>query len=156
MTVVWRVLPHVGIDSITLGMSRGDIVAQRGDPDKGSTNSVLYYSSDSRVALNLDVGGVLEYIEASWDHVTRPRAVLGEVDLFGAPADDVVRQLARRSASRVAEGGQSVVFGELDLVLWRPTLPSDYDDDDPEDEYRRGAFWMTFGVGRPGYLRDRG
>jgi len=43
---------------------------------------------------------------------------------------------------------------ELDLALWRPTLPHHYQPTDPEDEYRNGRYWMTIAIGHGGYFRE--
>jgi hypothetical protein len=86
----------------------------------------------------------VEYIELSGGSAVR--AFYGGLDVFATPADDVVEFISHDSAfdPNGREIPYSYIFPDLQLSLWRPTIPESPSDTD-------GRYFCTIGIGRRGY-----
>jgi len=134
-------------------MTREEVAAAVGQPGPGSGPSVYYYH-DSCFQVNFDDEGKVTYIELSWCP-SQFQVQWNEHSVFDLTADDVVRILTQEGPGVEEEDGHSYVFYDMDVGLWRPVLPSDYQPEDVMDEYRNGKYWTTIGVGFGSFFRDK-
>jgi hypothetical protein len=146
----YTVQPFIGVGPVRLGMSRDE--ARRVMPEpakpfrKGRTPR---YETDAfhQSAFQVFYGGdqpTVEYIELSRGSVIR--ALYRDLDVFSTPADEVVAFVSRDAAfdQTHRELPYSYIFRDLQLSLWRPTIPESDTDTD-------GRFFSTIGVGKRGY-----
>jgi len=71
--------------------------------------------------------------------------------VFDTPAEELVEYISGECRDRDYD---EVEDFELDLAVWRPTLPSNYEPTEPDDGYRRGRYWMVIAIGHGGYFRE--
>lgn len=149
---VFDLLPHVGAGEIRLGMSRSEVRRLLGDPVMSyekvpGTPLTDRYFADLQAAY--DRQDRVEYIELNGPGDVD--AVFHGRSLLFLPADEVLEWMSRFAQYDRAhpELGHSYIYPELDLSLWRPTVP-----DSPEDE--DGRFFRSIGIGRAGYHSGKG
>lgn len=143
--LVFELKPGEGIPPIRLGIPRDELISVIGEPPQDDTPKVLYYFQ-ARLQINLNELCRVCYVELDM----RPgetAVYFRGVDLVSTPADSVVDLFAQHYRGEESNGGHSYDFPEVDVRLWRPMLPTDYDESDPEDNYRKGRYWLTVGVG---------
>jgi len=116
-----------------------------GKPAENYADKILHYHSNC-LQISLDETGLVRFIELSAGGEISAR--YGDALIFDTPADELVAIIERDGKGVPDDMRLGVKFFDLDLALWRSVLPSDYDPDEPEDEYRNGKYWMTVGVGR--------
>lgn len=151
---VYEAIPHGGIGPVKLGMTRTEVhrvmpgprEAFLKGPDAGHETDAFHDSG-----FQVFYAGnppVVEFIELSRD--SGFRALYGGLDVFATPADRVVAQVSADAPFDPAhfDLGYSYIFPDLDLSLWRPTLP-----ESPEDA--EGREFSTIGIGVAGYFGDR-
>ncbi len=140
--------PHVGAGVVRFGMSRSEVKRALGDPVKsypklpGAPLTDTYFGADLQVSF--DPADRVEYIELNGPGAVK--AVFQGRSLFELPADDVLEWMKRFAEYDPdnPEIGYSYVYPDLDLSLWRPTLP-----EGPEDD--EGRSFRSIGMGRAGY-----
>ena len=104
-----------------------------------------YYGGEFSVFY--DSGMKVQYIELSAS--TENTVYYNGVDVFNTPADDLVQLITRDYAfdPNDFELGYTYMFPEIELSLWRPTIPESDDDEE-------GRYFQTIGIGRRGYYSD--
>ena len=142
----------IGVGPVRLGMSRAQSRCAMGltpDPfQKGSSPILTDAYHDAAFQVFFDADDKVEYIELSshGPFVVTFKAVL----VFELPAEDLVAFIAKDTPFDPDdwELGYSYIFPELELSLWRPTLPESDQDED-------SRYFRTIGIGRRGYYSDR-
>ena len=143
-----EVVPLVGVPPLRFGMSVDEVASVLGEP-RGERDGASYYVLGSRLRADFPDGKVV-FVEISW-LPGAPAVIYRGVSVFDTPADELVEHISGERPDR--EDFEFTDF-ELDLGLWRPMLPSDYEPTEPEDEYRNGRYWMTIAIGSGGYFRE--
>jgi hypothetical protein len=100
---------------------------------------------DASFQITFDGNNCVEFIELA--NSASFSVTYNAWDIFGTPADELVIQISATTAydEDDPELGYSYVFPELDLSLWRPTIPGDEGEPD-------GQYFASVGIGRPGYF----
>ena len=146
----YTVQPFVGVGPVLLGMSRDEVRLAMPEPSKpfmkGQTSRCevdafhhnafqVFYDAETVTA---------EYIELSRGSVFR--ALYRGLDIFATPAGEVVAYISRDAAfdETDQEIPYSYIFRDLQLSLWRPTIPESDSDMD-------GRVFSTIGIGKRGY-----
>ncbi|HEY1189057.1 MAG TPA: hypothetical protein VGE74_15490 [Gemmata sp.] len=124
-----EIVPHVGIGTVRLGMSR----------EEAEWLLVAGMQIDSRGA-----PPVVTFIQVS----RRSFATYRGVDVFEEPATEVIAEIVRLEGLNPVDfppGRHQYTFPELNFVLWRGYV----NDTDPEDH--QGHFFQAASVHTPGY-----
>lgn len=141
-----EVVPLVGVPPLRFGMSLDEVKGVLGEPCDVHGGVSYFFGSRLRMG---HPDGKVSFFEISWQPGTPPVTYKG-VSVFETPAEELVEHI---SGERRDRDYDEFTDFELDLALWRPVLPSDYLPSDPEDEYRKGRYWMTIAIGSGGYMR---
>lgn len=131
-------------------MSEADVRQALGDPHHEYPG--IWFYDECSLSVNFDEldGGKVNFIELVWSGPKCDVRYQG-VSVFDTPAEELVRVISGELPTTEADTFKSY---ELDLALWRPMLPSDYSPEDPDDEYRKGVYWQTIGIGSGHFLAD--
>lgn len=144
-----EVIPKVGVPPVLFGMSKEDVKRVLGEAYREDyPRLVSFFANCFRINF---ANGRMEFIELSWCDKQFEVKYKG-VSVFHTPAEDLVNII---SGERAEAETDSFMDLELDLGLWRPVLPSWYPPEAPDDEYRKGVYWQTIGVGYGHFFRDR-
>jgi len=145
---VFDLLPRVGAGAIRLGMSRAEVRQVLGPPvtsypkipDAPLTDT--YFGADLQITYDAD--DRVEHIELNGPGAID--AVLHGRSLLTLPAEDVLAWMKRFAEYDPddPEVGYSYIYPDLDLSVWRSTMPEGQEDDG-------GRFFRSVGVGRAGY-----
>ena len=140
----WTLLPLQGANDVRFGMSEREVsrrMGLEGQRDVGNTNLVYWNES----AVRVDFQPTAHFMEFC-DGVGMSVQVFG-IDVFKTPAAELIAKLVSLGHEYDAdepELGYCYTFRELQLGLWRPSLPDGPDDDD-------GRHFATVGIGVTGY-----
>jgi hypothetical protein len=144
--------PPTGAAGVLIGSTRAEATRQCaafGDPqpfrrhDEANPSLSVRHPAELSVFVYFDDADVVNAVELSRpDH--GEIVAFGDIDVFGAPAEDVVDRLRRITPIEVTDGGRSATAAGLLLALWRPTLPESAEDDE-------GRHFQSVLVARPGY-----
>jgi hypothetical protein len=141
------IVPHRGIGPITFGMTRDEVRDILGPPEHTQDERDWFLKG---FGVDFDDTAVVEFIELanSPEFVGLYRGKsLHEMD-----ADDAVAFVALDSPfdQDLPDLGHSYVFPELQLSLWRPTVPAPGQSPDDPD----GRRFHAVGVARVGYFES--
>lgn len=143
MPAVVEITPLEGVGAVRFGMPRAAARAAVGEPARAYRKAPeARHEADAfdRSGLHVhyrDADPAVECVEAvPADGVT---FVLGGVEVFERPADEVRAALAAQTDVIAEEGGRTYVLPEWDVALWRPS---------PDAPRFTGV-----GVAEPGYYR---
>jgi hypothetical protein len=143
----YTVQPFVGAGPVLLGMSRKEVrrvMPELAKPFRKAPTSRYETDAFHQNAFQVFYGGdqpEVEFIELSRGSVVR--ALYRDLDVFATPADEVVTYISRESEFDRSdpEIPYSYLFRELQLSLWRPTIPESDTDTD-------GRYFSTIGIGK--------
>lgn len=124
-------------------MTEADVRRVVGDPDREYPGVLWDYHECRRQITFDEVEGKVSYIEVTWSGPQCDVRYMG-VSVFYTRAEELVRIITGELPAGEADEFTS---DELDLGLWRPVLPSGHSPEDPDDEYRKGVYWQTIGIG---------
>ena len=148
----YKVVPLKGIGGIRLGMTREEtrlIMSLPCTPFQKSFTSATLTDAYLKSCFQIffDDEDKVEYIELSRRGAFR--ALYKGVSVFETKADELVAVVLQNAAVDRAdrEYGNSYIFPNLELSLWRAVMPELQDD--PAD--LEGVYFDTIGVGKPGY-----
>lgn len=142
-----EVVPLVGVPPLRFGMSLDEVKSVLGGP--GDVHGGVSYFFGSRLGVDYSDGKV-SFFQISWQPGS-PTVTYRSVSVFETPAEELVEYISGERPDRDDYDFKDL---DLDLALWRPTLPSHYQPTDPEDEYRNGRYWMAIAIGHGGYFRE--
>ena len=144
--------PPTEAAGILLGATRQEAHSQclaHGDPkpfrrgDEANPSLVVERPSGLSIFVYFDAADAVTAIEFG-----RPRSedvvAFRGIDIFGTPADTLVKKLREHTEIDVDEDGHSVTAPELLLALWRAVVPEGDDDED-------GQYFESVLMARPGY-----
>lgn len=145
------VVPLVGVTPIKLGMSREESRAAMALPVHPFTKT----PADS-TPVDTYADGCLQVFFSSDDYVefielSAPiNAVYHGMSVFQTQADDLIAAIGAESPYDPdnPELGYSYIFPDLELSLWRPTMPEEEQSREDTD----GRYFATVGVGVRGYF----
>lgn len=141
----FQILPHKGVGLIRLGMSRKEVHEIFREP-QFSHNKREMFLDGFMVDFNQDEK--VEFIELAKSQ--QFRAIFEGKCLHEIPADEAVAYVSRFGTydQNDRELGYSYVFIDLQLSLWRGTVPEkDQPPDDPD-----GRFFEAVGIAEQGYF----
>lgn len=146
--VEYEVVPHEGVGPIRFGMTRDEVHAEFGTPEYTSPDNREGFLEGFLIDFNSD--GFVEFVELAKSN--KFRALFHGKCLHEMLADDAVEYVQRygRYDEDDPELGHSYVFLDLQLSLWRPTVPrpgqSEHDPD--------GRYFHAIGVAEDGYFNS--
>ena len=145
--IEYDVVPHKGVGPISLGMSRDEVHAEFGKPEFASHDNREGFHKGFLVDYN--AAGRVEFIELAKSQ--QFRALFNGVCLHELLADDAVAFVQRYGQynENDPELGHSYCFLDLQLSLWRPTIPAagqSLNDDD-------GRYFHAVGIAEAGYFK---
>ncbi len=142
----FQILPHKGVGPIRLGMSRREVHEVFGEPQFSHNNRegfldgfMVDFTQDEKV----------EFIELAKSQ--QFRAIFEDKCLHEILADEAVAHVSRFGTydQNHWELGYSYLFVDLQLSLWRGTMPEeDQSPDDPD-----GRFFEAVGIAEQGYFK---
>jgi hypothetical protein len=145
------VVPGYSLGPVVVGTGVAAVMATLGDPSvrrpAASGAGASLWWRDPSLRVDLDAEGLVEFCEVTFVG-SGPLVIFGGVDLLGLPAAQVAEMLTSTLGGDYEEGGYSFI-SPSGLALWRPVLPSEAGDANPDD--RQGAYWRTVGVAAVGY-----
>ncbi|WP_433380862.1 hypothetical protein ACQPZX_16070 [Actinoplanes sp. CA-142083] len=143
--------PPRGAGPLRLGMTAAEARAALetlGVPSPAGRGELsLHLGSGLGLSVGFGVGATLDRVNAIevWRPHERDVVRFRDVDVFGAPALEVVQRLRRHVAIAPNEDDDGFTARESYLALWRPFAA----DDDPDDA--EGYFFQSALIARPGY-----
>jgi hypothetical protein len=149
--VRYEVVPLRGVGPVIFGMTRLESREAMRQPfvsyrkTTGSTAMTDAYHQSS-FQVYFDVDDRVEYIELSRFPV---QALYKGVSVLELKAEEVVSLLTKdgQSDDSNPEQGYSYIFPDLELSVWRPTLP----EEDQDENDSGGMYFETIGIGKRGY-----
>ena len=134
--------PLIGFGSVTFNMTRASVYAVLGAPEHINGNSECFLSC---LMVDFDEAGIVEFIEMA--RSKKYVAVFHGHNLHGISANEAVELISRydKLQENDTESGYSYIFPQLQLSLWRGTMPEDESDED-------GKYFQAVGVARDGYF----
>lgn len=151
--LVLHVVPHSGVPPLRFGMCHADVRDQMGASEGPGVSDRGWYYYESSLLVGFDEAGTVDGLQVSWAPDLFDVEYRG-ITVFETPASELVGLLAR-DATPMWDDEDTVNFPDIDLTLWRYIGPSQYEDDDPDDEYRKGRYWHSIELLRPGALAKR-
>jgi hypothetical protein len=155
MFISYDVFARTGVGPVRFGMSPAEVRIAMGGPPEWSHKrwETERYPSDGyhRTSFRIDYDGdkpIVNFIELS-RHARAVDAAFRGISILQTKASDVVRLLSDhdRFDETRPDLGYAYVFPNLDLALWRESLPRSDDDAD-------GQFFDTVAVAAEGYFRE--
>ena len=148
------VVPGQALGPALLGACEGDLLDALGPPNtrrpRGQARGLTLYWDRPALRVDVDDEGTVEFCEVTYAD-GEPRAMLGDTDLLGRPANEVAEILTSSQHGFLEEGGYTFTC-PTGLSLWRAVLPhGDADADSDDRDYRDGDYWRTVAVAAPGY-----
>jgi hypothetical protein len=141
----YEVVPLEGIGEVRLGMNRKEVRKIMGENPEtsGSRGQVDNYHQNGFQVFYTEEDTV-EFIELLRE--SGFRATARGVNIFDTTAKEVLHLIARYSDYNQddLELGYSYVFPDIELSLWRPSIPESDDDEE-------GKYFSTVGIGTRGY-----
>ncbi len=143
----FEIKPHIGIGPIELGMDRDQVHSQLGTPDSAHGNRERFLNG---FMVDFDGEGTVEFIELA-------RSDLFQAEFDGLDLHRVLAETAIQHVSRFARYDEenpelryTFIFPELQLSLWRGTIPEpDQPPDDPD-----GRHFEAVGVAVDSYFES--
>lgn len=134
--------PLVGVGPIRFGMTRAEVHAALGMPERIDDRRECFLGG---FMVDFDASGLAEFIEmAESDKFT---VTFQDKNLHAVPAEELVKSLS--AVAKIKEDdvelGYSYIFPELQISLWRGTIPESAQDED-------GRYFEAVGVARKGYF----
>ena len=135
--------PHRGVGPVDLGMARAEVHRVMGPPTttfrKGLPGTLVDAWHENAFQVFYDENDEAEFIELSRGAVD---ALLFERSVFETEPDTMLAFVAEHDEPDMndPELGNTYVFLDLDLALWRADRKGDFD---------------TIGVGKPGYYQHQ-
>lgn len=145
----FHVVPHVGVEPVSLGMTRDESREAMGAQSMPSAlrgEKDLYY--DNAFQVFFDSEDRVEYIELSRNSIFT--AFYKGINVHETEVDallDIVEEDADFDENN-PELGYSFIFPELELSVWRPIIPED-------ETVEEGRCFSTIGIGINGYYSER-
>ena len=144
--IEYDILPHSGVGPIRLGMTREEVRAEFGMPDFTGNDNREEFLHGFFVDFNSE--GRVEFIELAKSTQFRP--LFKGKCLHELLADDVVALVQRydQYSEDDPELGYSYCFLDLQMSLWRPTVPDANQPNDDDD----GRYFHAIGIAEKGYF----
>jgi hypothetical protein len=150
--------PPDGIGAMLIGSDRAEM--RRAIQDLGEVEDFRRGGPDEPLGFCVEAGGLSLFayfggdglcnaIEVGGRDQNLSRVTYDGIDIFGTPADELVRQLRIRTPVLMEQHDHAATAHELLLSVWRSHVPEDDDDDEDED----GRFFDSVLVARPGYYK---
>ena len=144
--IEYEIVPHVGVEPIRFGMTREEVHAEFGLPEFTSRDNREEFMNGFMVDFN--AGGAVEFIELAKSY--QFRALFNNRCLHELLADEAVAFVRQYDHYKEddPELGYSYLFLDLQLSLWRPTVPETAQPlDDPD-----GRYFYAVGLAKDGYF----
>ena len=144
--IEYEIVLHIGVGPTQFGMIREEVHAEFGLPEFTSRDNREEFMNGFMVDFN--ASGVVEFIELAKSH--QFRAVFNDRCLHEMLADDAIAFIQQhdRYEEDDPELGHSYLFLNLQLSLWRPTVPETAQPlDDPD-----GRYFCAVGLAESGYF----
>ncbi len=156
MTIDIKPLASAG--QIKLGLTKQEVYEKIGKPTDSFPEKDCYQSNDIFFSVSYDQNDKVEYIEYSKTGNKDFSIRIHDIDIFWTPADQLINHVKSVTKcdfdSEDFEIPYSYIFPDLELSFWRPTIPSDYEENEVEDEYENGKYFRTIGIGIKGYYSE--
>ena len=162
--ITFDVTPLVGVGPVRFGMSRQDardaldvpvLSFKKGPSSTSPTDAFL----ENAFQVFYDEDNCVEFIELSRGG---PFTILYQgTNVFETTAEELLGVVARDMGydKDRPDQGYSFIFPEVELSLWRQSLPEDEEDDeyvmDGEEYEKPGTYFDTIGVGTSGYYSQK-
>ncbi len=113
--------PLEGIGSLAFGMSREEVFAELGTPDRSKPRIDFFYGGMLRVFYTDD--GKVETVEIARGGPLRP--ILYGIPVLELSSKEVVSRLARLTPVKADhfEYPHTAIFADIEVSLWRPADP---------------------------------
>jgi hypothetical protein len=134
--------PMRGVGPVKLNMSKEQVHAALGIPEFSHGNREGFLSG---LMVNFSPEGNVEFIELAKSE--KYVALLNGIDVHATPALELVELISSRTAFDNAdpELGYSYIFKDIQLSLWRSSMPESSSDSE-------GRYFESVGIGVPGYF----
>ena len=146
--IEYEVVPLEGIGQVKLGMHRDGVRKIMGENPEtsGSRNQVDNYHGEGFQVFYAE-NDTVEFIELLRD--SGFSAVARGINIFETTAKESLRLIAQYSDYNQddLEVGYSYVFSDIELSLWRPSIPE-------SDDEEEGKYFSTVGIGVRGYYSE--
>lgn len=141
----FQIQPGVGVGPVKLGMTRQEVHDAFGEPESSYDEREGFLGG---FFVDFDRTGRVEFIELA--NSVQFEALFEGKCLHQIPANEAVRLVSRfdKHDETNREIGYSYIFLDLQLSLWRGTMPQQDQEDDDND----GRFFEAVGVAIPGYF----
>jgi hypothetical protein len=139
-----EIVPGIGVPPVLLGMAKTDLKAVLGAAE--DDNPRVWTYCDAALRVTFDESERVAWIELSIQNAPFDVFYSG-IDVAATSAAGLVQLITGEEPSDSDRDAFEYHHDGLDLALWRPVVPSMYEESDPDDEYQNGTVWQTFGVG---------
>lgn len=165
----FQVIPGIGIGPVHLGFTRQQVEEALGT----GTQSVLPRDSEGHekqgffypdCSLNVeysDKESIVEWIGVSKN--THFKVIYNDIDLFALEAEELVSLISKETPfdENDFELGYSYIFPELELALWRSSMPKDFEGDKEfegeewyNEDLKKSRYFQTVSLGIKGYYSN--
>ena len=138
----FEIIPHIGVGPIKFGMSRKEVEDCFGKPEFDANDRIGFMSG---FIVNFDDDDKVEFIEMANSNVFE--ATYKGINLHSVKADEAISILEKDVAydKDNLEAGHSYIFKELQLSLWRGSVPVNSNDEE-------GQYFEAVGVANKNYF----
>jgi len=142
----FQILPHKGVGPIKLGMTREEVHAIFGEPQFSHGGREMFMDG---FMTDFNEQDRVEFIELAKSR--QFRAVFKGECLHEIPADEAVRHVSKYGQydQNQRDLGYSYLFPDLQLSLWRGTMPTT----DQELDDLDGQYFEAVGIAESGYFQ---
>jgi uncharacterized protein YkuJ len=165
----FRVIPGVGIGHIRFGFTRQEVKQAFGtEPEavlprdsEGHEKQAFYFEGTFTMEYS-DKDSTVEWIAVSRNGPFK--VTYNEIDLFALEVEELVNLISKETPFDKNNPllGYSYIFPELEMALWRPSMPKDFEGDEElegskvwfEEDLKKSKFSETISLGIKGYYTN--
>lgn len=152
--------PLTGLGPILLGMARNEVHAALGKPANSLREEVDGNLVDDWFEEELyvfyDAHDSVQYIELSAFRSEQIQVLWEGKDLFAIPAEELITGIEEEGKDAYlresAELPYGYTFPGISISFYRPYIPKEYEDDEPDDAHGKGRYFERIGMGVAGYF----
>ncbi|MDD3120602.1 MAG: hypothetical protein PHF46_04285 [Candidatus Gracilibacteria bacterium] len=140
---------------ISFGMDKKDIIKILGNPESIEENEYdkydTFYYSNNFLQLSFSINiGKLSYVEIF--HHYPNKIIFNKIEIFKTKSSTLVEIFKKEHIinSKNPEVGYSYIYNDIELSLWRPSIPEKILEDTGENDYEKGIYFTTVGIGEKG------
>ena len=163
----FNLTPHIGTETIKLGMSRDEIRSILGEPNHTTEKSTFEYGDFSlpvpakdgffqnELQVTYDDNNHSDYFEFVGRNAQNIEVAVEGIDVFNLPARVLLTKITEVTGAQYDKMDSEIPFTftykDLDLAFWRQAIPEVDEESEEVPENDEGKYFWVVGIGIKGY-----